>query len=489
MANPLLCVSVAAGTVEELRRRRDEASALADLVELRLDRLERPDVRGALSGRTGPVLVTCRPAWEGGGFEGAEEDRIALLEEARRAGADYVDVEWRSDPRDRSRILRDGCGKGVVLSLHEFEGAGAGLEEQCRAMLAAGAEVAKVAVTARCLADNLPLLRLGRRYGSAARLALVAMGTPGIPSRVLAAHFGSCWTYAGEGIAPGQLPPARLLDEYRFRAITPATAIYGIAGRPIGHSVSPAMHNAAFAALGVDAVYVPFEAEGIEDFRLLALELGLRGASITAPFKVDIVPYLSRADRRVHQAEAANTVKVRGDHWDGRNTDADACLAPLEGRVRLGGLRVALVGAGGAARAVAAALAGSGAVTTVFGRRAEAAARVAAIAGGEVGRGRPEAGSWDLLINATPAGTWPETDRLPVPLDCLGGGLVYDLVYNPPRTALMAAAEAAGCRALGGLDMLVAQAALQIEWWTGARAPRRLMHERALARLAQEGGA
>ncbi len=483
MARPLICATVAETRLEALREARDAASGAADLVEVRLDRLERPEAAGALAGRRGPVLVTCRPAWEGGGFTGSEAERFGLLEDAVRLGAEYVDVEWRAGERARALVERRN-GRGVVLSFHDFEGVPGDLEGLAAVMCAGGAEVVKLAVTARRLGDTLPLLALGRGLGRQHALALVAMGNAGVATRILAAHVGSCWTYAGDGVAPGQIPLRDLLETYSFRAITPSTAIYGILGRPLGHSVSPAMHNAAFRARGLDAVYVPFEAEGVEDFRLVALGLDVRGASVTAPFKADVVPYLAKADRATRQAGAANTIRVRGDDWEGRNTDVEGFLDPLRRRVALGGLRVALVGAGGAARAVAAALAGTGARVTVHARRRDAAAAVAAIAGGRAGDGSPRAGEWDLLVNATPVGTHPDSGELPVDRAALPGGrLVYDLVYNPPVTALRRAAGAAGCATLGGLDMLVAQAARQFEWWTGADAPAGLMRaaaERAL---------
>ena len=481
MANPLLCVTVAARTIEELRRQRDEASAIGDLVEVRLDALDRPDVPGALAGRRGPVIVTCRPLWEGGGFCGAEEDRLALLWEAAERGAEFVDVEWRAA---FGPLLARRGGKGIVLSMHDFDAVPADLDPRARAMQATGAEVVKLAVTPRTLADNLPLLRIGRATGERERVSLVGMGTAGLPSRILAAHFRSCWTYAGEGVAPGQLPAARLVGEFRFRAVTPSTAVYGVVGRPIGHSVSPVIHNAAFGARGIDAVFLPMEASDSADFVTFAEAVGLAGASVTAPFKVDLLERAAVVDRVARRAGAINTLRIERGRWEGRNTDVPGFLEPLEGRIAIDGARVSILGAGGAARAVAVALADRGARVTVHARRLEQAREVAALCGGTASKTAPEAGEWDLLVNATPIGTDPAQGQLPVPSAALKGGLVYDLVYNPPRTALLEAAAAAGCEVLGGLGMLVAQAALQFEWWTGMAAPKPLMWARAMERLA-----
>ncbi len=478
MPRTQICATVAAAGIDALRQARDAASQAADLVELRIDHLDRPDVRGALAGRTGPVLVTCRPAWEGGAFTGAEEERLGLLEEALDLGAEYVDVEWRAGDRARD-LVRRRRGRGIVLSLHDFDGVPGDLAGLWQMMAATGAEVVKLAVTPRNLADTLGLLTIGRQAAGSARVALVGMGPAGLCTRILASRFHSCWTYAGDAVAPGQLPLSTMLDVYRVRSLGECTAIYGIVGRPIGHSVSPWIHNAAFRARGIDAVYVPFEAGSIEDFRRLALALDVRGVSVTAPFKEDVVPYLASADGLTRRSGAANTIRVEGDSWRGRNTDVEGFLRPLRGRVRFENLRVAIVGAGGAARAVAAALANTGAVVSVHARRPEAAAAVAAIAGGRVGEPAPRAGEWDLLVNATPVGTSPLTEALPVDPACLCGGIVYDLVYNPPLTALRREAEAAGCESIGGLEMLVAQAAAQFEWWTGAPAPVDVMREAA----------
>jgi 3-dehydroquinate dehydratase/shikimate dehydrogenase len=483
MVHPLLCVTVTADTTAELRVRRDEASRHADLVELRLDGLRDIDVAGALAGRTVPVIVTCRPRREGGAFDGAEEARLGFLGEAVRLGADYVDVEWSAA---FAPVLDRRGGRGIVLSAHVFDGVPADVAGRWRAMRASGAEVVKLAVMAHSLSDTLRLMDLGARVDEGGTV-VVAMGMPGLPSRLLAGRFGSRWTYAGESVAPGQLPASRMLDEFRFRKIGPATRIYGVVGRPIGHSLSPAIHNAAFDATGEDAVLLPLEAASADDFRRFSAALGVSGAAVTAPFKQSLADGADvEADDPASRLVAVNTLKRSGARWVARNTDVPGFLSALDARaIPLEGCRAAVVGAGGAARAVAFALAQRGARVTVHGRRAESAERAAAVAPGAVGTGAPiRAAAWDLLVNATPVGTWPEVDATPVPAPALaGGGVVYDLVYNPARTRLMAEAAAAGCRVIGGLDMLVEQAARQFEWWTGRAAPRAAMREAAARRL------
>jgi 3-dehydroquinate dehydratase / shikimate dehydrogenase len=489
MTIPLLCVTVTAPTTTALRAARDAARATADLVELRLDGVRDIDVQGALAGRRTPVVVTCRPRREGGAFDGSEEDRLGILQRAVALGAEFVDVEWQSD---FAAVMTARAGRGVVLSSHDFAGVPADLADRFRAMRATGAEIVKLAVTAHALADNLPLLDVGRSAAGAAGVALVAMGMAGLPSRILAARFGSCWTYAGDAVAPGQLAPDRMLSEFRFRAITASSRIFGIVGRPIEHSVSPAMHNAAFDETGIDGAYIPLAARDAADFRAFAEAIGLEGASVTAPFKGEFLFDADEVDETARLCGAANTLRVNRGRRSVRNTDVDGFLHPLDARgVDLRDARVAVLGTGGAARGVIVGLARRGARTTVYGRSRERAEAVASLApGAVVGPGRPGPGSWDVLVNATPVGTWPEVEVSPIDAGLLeGGGLVYDLVYNPARTALLRAAEAAGCETIGGLEMLVAQAVQQFEWWTGTRAPRERMRAAAIDRLNRMAGA
>jgi 3-dehydroquinate dehydratase/shikimate dehydrogenase len=475
-----LCATVTAATTADLLRARDEASGHGDLVELRLDGVRDVSVRAVLAERPCPVVATCRPTWEGGRFDGTEEERERVLKEAIAGGAEWVDVEWRAPGRER---LLAAAGERAVLSLHDFAGAPQNIESLARAMMAATRGLVKIAVKATRLRDLLPLMDIGRHLGASGRLILIGMGEAGVVSRILAARFGSRWSYAGEGVAPGQMPARRLIDEFRFREISRETPVYGIVGRPVGHSLSPAIHNAAFRAGGVAAVYVPLEAQDFADFTSVARPLGVEGVSVTAPFKRDALEAAAVVSPEARRVGAVNTLRrSEAGTWEGDNTDVAGFLAPLAG-AKLEGRRAMILGTGGGARAVAAGLASRGATVTVCGRRLDRARDVAAVAGGLALPWPPPPGSWDLLVNATPVGTWPHTDASPMRGLPLEGDLVYDLVYNPEMTALIADAQASGCRTIGGLDMLVAQAVAQWSWWTGRAAPADAMLEAARRRL------
>jgi len=277
-----------------------------------------------------------------------------------------------------------------------------------------------------------------------------------------------------------------LLERYRFRSMTATTPLFGILGLPVSHSVSPAMHNAAFGAAGLAGVYLAFPAADVDDFLTFADAFEVAGASVTIPYKVAIGDRVAVADPLARRVGAINTIRRVAAGWEGRNTDVAGFLRPLHDRgVSLTGARVAIAGAGGSARAVMAGLTDAGATVTVHARDAAKAARLADDRQVRVGAWPVPAGSWDVLVNCTPLGMYPETDASPVAADALTGQIVYDLVYNPLETQLLRDAAHAGCTIIGGLDMLVAQAQDQFQWWTGTRPDGGVMRAAAVAQLAE----
>jgi 3-dehydroquinate dehydratase / shikimate dehydrogenase len=466
----------------ELRRARDDVRD-ADLVELRLDAVREPDPGQAVADRRLPVIVTCRPRWEGGLFDGSEDDRLVLLRRAWEAGAEFVDVEHAAP--FAPAFLASTAGRRIVLSMHDFDGLPPDLGDRVRAMRETPAAVIKIAVRTATLSDAVEVFGL-QRLLPARELVAIGMGMPGLATRVLAARAGCCWTYAGDGWAPGQVPAAVLRNGFRFGAITRDTAVYGVVGRPIAHSLSPAMHNAAFATEGIDAVYLPLEAADDEDFLAFARAVDLQGASVTAPFKVSLARHVA-LDPEASRAGALNTLVRDGAAWRATNTDVDGFLAPLRPKLPLRGIRATVLGGGGGARAAAHALRREGATVTVCARRREQAEHIAATLDVRAAEWPPAAGSWDLLVNATPVGTAPAVDDTPWPDARFDGRFVYDLVYNPRVTRLLREAAGAGCATLGGLEMLVAQAQQQFLLWTGRLPDAGVMREAAARALEERG--
>ena len=267
----------------------------------------------------------------------------------------------------------------------------------------------------------------------------------------------------------------------------------GVIGDPVGHSLSPAIHNAAFAACGLDWVYVAFPVPRGRGGSAVAAarDLGLAGLNVTMPHKADVAAACDELTPDAGALASVNTVAIRPDGRAlGDSTDGDGFLAALaEDGIQVGGRPVLVLGAGGAARAVVLALGRAGAAVTVAARRPDAAEAAAGLAPGAkavlLADAAGAAAEFEVVVNATPLGMGGE---LP-PLDPgrLGAGqCVVDLVYRPAETPLLAAARAQGARTQNGLPMLVHQAARSFTIWTGVEAPVAVMRAAAHAALAQE---
>jgi len=488
-----IVVSIAAADVAELIQQSQQAQAQgADLVEVRLDtsaelagsRVILADLVAAIPRLALPALVTLRHIDEGGSWAGEPVERLDLYAQADAVGAAYVDVELAHDDGWRPQRA------GLVLSQHDFHGMGGDLEGAIRAMHAAGATVAKIAVTPDDAADLAMVERLYRH--SPGPLCAIAMGEVGLPSRLLAGCWGAAFTFARldgtAGSAPGQPTARELAGLYRLKSQGHDTRIFGVIGNPIRHSLSPLIHNTALIEQGVDAVYVPFLVRDAAAF-WRACGRFIDGLSITIPHKHDLIPLMDRADPLVQRIGAMNTIWRDGDgHTVGTNTDAVAAIACVESQVgSLEGRRAVLLGAGGVARAVAFALAERGAQVTIANRSAERAATLAREMGGQVADvATASAAPWDVLINGTSVGMEAPADS-PWPTDAHHPDrVVFDTVYTPLETRLLRDAQAVGARTVGGLDMFIGQAAEQYRRFVGRDAPIEAMHRVALERLLEK---
>jgi 3-dehydroquinate dehydratase/shikimate dehydrogenase len=486
-----ICVSLTETTTGATLARMEALAPVADLFEVRADFVPDLDLAALLQARVKPLLFTCRPESEGGRWPDADpEGRRRLLHQAVERGFDLVDVELRSGFDD---VIATKAGNGLVISFHDLERLPDDLDGLHARMAATGADIVKIVGTARSVAD------LGRLMAMASRqpwpttpgrgLVALAMGPLGVPSRILGGRHGAPFTYAspvaGKEAAPGQLPAAVLADSYRVRSIGPETCVFGVLGSDVLRSLSPTIHNRAFAERGIDAVYVPLQAESLPAFLQALPDLGLSGLSVTRPYKSDILSHLHSVTPNAAEAGSVNTVVERDGRLLGLSTDGDGVLVPLRQHLDVAGRPVTIVGGGGAARAAAYTLGRAGARVTVRARRPEQAAEVAASTGCAHGPLAALADdSWDVLINATPVGSGAQPGESPVPSELLRpGAVVFDMVYEPRPTPLLRAAHAAGCRTVDGVEMLVAQAVGQFEAWTRAEAPVEAMTAAALAAI------
>lgn len=509
------------------------AEAGADLVEFRVDQFteDAAKVIELVSRSALPCIVTCRPTWEGGQYDGDDQTRIGFIEHVGLGetpnvkprggrGPAYIDVELAA--YQRSANLRQKVGlvvdhpgqvrptdTGLILSSHDFTTRPVDLYQRVEAMVAAPAcRIVKVAWRARSLRDNLEAFEILRQRHKPT-IAL-CMGEEGLPSRVLAKKFGAFLTFAAldanTATAPGQPTVDQIKRLYRWDHIGPATRVYGVIGHPVGHSMSPAIHNAGFDAAGHDGVYLPMPIPPeYEHFKATVgswidmKELDFRGASVTIPHKENLLRFVAERGGVIEPLSrrigAANTLHVRDDgSLYACNTDYAAaldavCDAMGITRGQLRGRRVAVIGAGGAARAIVAGFAGHGATVVIYNRTQDKAQALAeqfnempledGSRGGKVVAARPEKlcdSCCEVFINCTPIGMHPNTGDTPIPTaaDTKGWSsetVVFDTIYNPVETRLLREAKAAGCKTVPGTEMFVRQAADQFKLWTGLDAP------------------
>lgn len=479
----MICVPVTGKSVPEVREQMAAAAKVADLVELRMDYMPGLALRALLENRPCPVIVTNRPLREGGAFAGAEADRVALLNEAVTLHAEYVDIEADSIVR-----IKRGPGTKFIVSHHDFERLPDNLEEIHSRIADSGADIVKIACMVRDIRENLRIFSLLRN--SARPTILIGMGELGLVSRILGRKFGNVLTFGslahGKESAPGQITAQELRELYRYKKIGPGTDIYGVIANPVSHSMSPAIHNAAFEAAGIDAVYVPFKVEGDPvDFVRAYHTIGVRGYSVTLPHKERIIAAMDETDNLVKRIGALNTVVNRHGKLCGTNTDVSGAIGALEELGPLRGKKALLIGAGGAARAVAYGLIDRGAQVIIANRTLERGAKLAAEIGCEFcPLAEADSIRADVLINTTSVGMKPHTDEMPVRANALRAGMiVFDAVYNPPETRLLREAAALGCRTISGVEWFVRQAAAQFELWTGTPAPRAVMERVVYGKL------
>jgi 3-dehydroquinate dehydratase/shikimate dehydrogenase len=502
-----LCVAIFVHNVAQAKR--DILIAVeagADMVELRCDLF--PDVQqvqAILRWIGVPCIVTCRSASEGGQCEVAEDERVNFLNQMLHTGQSFVDVELQTLPQNPS--LTDDFASRLIVSVHDFQDRPDRLYNLIAEMSDSPSEVNKIVWMARSIRNNIETFEILKNK-SKPTIAL-CMGEAGLISRVLAKKFGGFLTYASlpndAGTAPGQISIHDMKRLYRWDAIGEKTKVYGVIASPVAHSMSPAIHNAAFDETGEDGVYLPMLVQsGYESFKAFMEEftnykpLDLRGLSVTIPHKENALKYLQEKGAQIEPLAidigAVNTIIIdRDKNGDpilrGSNTDYHAIIETICDAMKiqpekLADYRVAVIGAGGTGRTAIAALAKLGATVVVYNRTKERADALAAEFNGR--EGKVVSARWEKLcdscchiyINTTSLGMHPRVDESPLgerTPNFSPDTLVFDTIYNPLQTRLLKQAADAGAKTVGGIEMFVRQAAAQFHAWTGKSAPMQVM--------------
>ncbi|MDR3792624.1 MAG: shikimate dehydrogenase [Terracidiphilus sp.] len=483
-----LCVAIQAATATEMWERAEAAARDTGFLEFRLDSLSKPaaalaGLRDLLARHRDLVAIgTCRRQANGGNFTGSLQAELDLLISAAVAGCRIVDLEVESAEEakpaqlEKFRANLSAAGAALLVSFHDFTRT-KNLRTEADRIQAFHPDFVKVVSTAKALADNLEVLHLIQERSSSTRIVGIAMGEEGIVSRVLGPRAGASFTFAapdlGEGTAPGQVNARTLRDLYRIEQLDQATRIFGVAGNPIGHSLSPLMHNTAFRKEGVNAIMLPLRVKSAGDLLALIRQLPLAGCAVTMPLKQEVLPHLANMDPLTQRIGACNTLRTGADgKLYGFNTDVAGVVRPLERRIQLKGARIAVLGAGGAARAAVFGLVEQGAEVFIVNRTHETAQVLARQAKAKaLKRELMKKQHFDAIVNTTPCGMKGVKEQLPLEENELNASLVFDMVYNPLETPLLRLAASRGIAIVSGTEMFVQQGARQFEIWTGKPAP------------------
>jgi 3-dehydroquinate dehydratase/shikimate dehydrogenase len=488
----MICVTIGRGRHSSLAEEwQAAADAGVELVELRIDCLRRdPDLKRILKVRPTPFVFTIRRGVDGGLWRGNDDKRQQLMREAVALGVDYIDLEMDV----ATKIRRFGKTKRIV-SYHNLKTTPVDLQdiaEQCEEF---DPDVVKIATAASTLAEASRVLHLGTT--AKAPTIPIAMGDIGVFTRILGRKFGAPFTYAGFNpervFAAGVLQFGVMHHDFAYHQIDAHTEIYGVLGDPIEQSLSPVVHNAAFRALGLNKVMVPFlvpHGELPAFFKEL-LWLDIKGCSVTIPHKEAMVPLLQHKEGAVERTGTCNTIIYQEDgRRVGYSTDYRAAMDSLE--AAMGGReseeapspvfdkQVLILGAGGVARAIAFGLMRRGAHVTITNRHDERANKLAEEVGCRtVNWGMRASNVVDVIINATPVGMHPNVDDTPLPPAAFSRSaiVVFDTIYHPENTMMLKLARERGCKTLTGVDMFLRQAALQFKLYTEQDAPMDLMHD------------
>ena len=492
---PRVCVSVTGASAAEMVAKAEAIVRDNSFMEFRLDYLKNPSlalpyIRRLLSYHPQVVAIaTCRRAVNGGRFRGSLAAELEVLTKATAHGCQLVDLELQSasamKPADLQRLR---ARASLILSFHDFK-ATRKIEQTFARMQQFAADYYKLVTTATTLFDNVLMMKFLEQTRNTHSVIGVCMGEQGIISRVLGLRAGSLWTFAaagpGEETAPGMITAQQLRDVCRIEQVDAATRVYGVAGDPLSHSLSPQMMNAAFRRENVNAVYLALHAKTLADLLKCVHEIPIHGLSVTMPYKEAIVDHLDNSDSLTQKTGACNTVvRAQDGKLYGFNTDVAGIVQPLEQRLNLYGAAVLVLGAGGAARAAVFGLKARGAEVYILNRTPDPAKKLARQAKAKViKRGDLKKLSFDVIINATPMGM-DNAKASPLNEKEIKARFVMDMVYGEVETRFLRLARAQGASVIPGWEMFVHQGARQFEIWTGKPAPYPEMQNEVQATLA-----
>lgn len=499
MNRPLVCLTLTAATLEENAALVKKYESYIDVAELRVDFLT-PDeqlvVRRFPAMVRIPCILTIRRKADGGRFENSEIARTMLFCRAlafagQNPQKNFAYVDFEADYHVPS--LQDAAlafGIRIIRSVHDMEHPIKNLKVRCAELRKTGYEIPKIAFMPQTLADVTDMFREAAAMREHEHI-ICAMGPLGHVSRILAGKLHSYLTYTSPDETTGNIPavnhisPVVLEDVYHFRALNDETALYAVTGWPLVKTSSPELHNCNHKINNINAMLFPLRTPSINDAFEFAEQLGIRGMAVTVPHKETVIPELIRLEGDAAKIHAVNTIVKTSSGWIGHNTDVygfRTAFLEFLGVKKLRHRRVALIGAGGAAKAIAFVIKELGGRACIFNRTLEHAKALAASYGFEYAQLAPESERTlerysDIIVQTTTKGmdAVGESSKENDPIyfyQFSGTEKVFDIIYVPERTPLMRRAEIAGCSVCNGWEMLQQQGKKQYAIFMNAKETR-----------------
>ena len=496
----MICIPIVAKDTDSALADIKKADKIADIIELRIDYISGLNLKRLMGASKSPVIVACRRKKDNGNFNGSEKERLSLLKGAIKLKADYVDIEIDADYKE---IIKNKKNSKIIISYHNFNETPENIDRIYDKLKSANADIIKIATTANKLSDNLKIIDIIKR--SKKPIIGLCMGPLGEISRILCPLYGSFLTYAslekGKESAPGQITAETLKNVYRINDIKPGFKIYGIIGNPVSESKGYIMHNALFYENILNSIYLNLIVSDLREFIKNFSSL-LSGFSVTMPHKQQIIEYIDEMDPIAKKIGAVNTVINKNGKLIGYNTDITGAIKAIEAKTGIKNKNVVILGAGGAARAIALGILKKKGKLTILNRTVEKAEALAKefigtdinfrkygiradiprtltnITKIKVCRYNCSFGSLkgfekikpDILINTTSVGMHPNINETPINAKLVRNIVVFDAIYNPEKTKLLQEAEKNNCMTISGKEMFLNQAAEQFKIWTGKEA-------------------
>ncbi|HEV8050904.1 MAG TPA: shikimate dehydrogenase [Parachlamydiaceae bacterium] len=467
----MICIVIKGPSFQEAREQISKAMECADVVELRLDGFESLDLAALQKLRSQfriSMIFTLRSKIQGGSYIQSEENRLADILSLMQLKPEFVDLENHIPLQFIDEIASQYPESKIIFSCHNFRETPSDLEGLYREMKKTPAHFYKIALMANRCCDALRLIDWMKQADDG-KLIAISMGGHGQIGRILAPKMGCPITYAcldeDQKTAPGQLSARTLIERFHYYSINPRTALFGLIGNPIDQSIGDQTHNAIMKDYGLEAVYMKMQVTPLElaPFMEYARSLPFCGISVTMPLKEAVIPFLDVLDPHAAAIGAVNTLVFKQGKILGYNTDGTGALNAIESKCLVRDKRIIIIGAGGAAKAIAYEALRRGALVTIVNRNKQKARMAGellkcAYKGLDEMSACAEAG-YDILINCTP-------DPLPISVDdILPEAIVMDITTKPKETLLLKYAMEKGCVIIYGYEMFVEQALGQFDLW------------------------